>query len=87
MSLILNISKIPFQDQHDVEKLAAENVKKSSGKEKQHGEEEKTEMDGGDEDMIVVDGEKIDTQTVERGVESSFHSQMDKQLGDGRCGY
>ena len=77
-SLILNICKILFQDQQDVEKLAAEKVKKSSSKEKQHGEEEKTEMDGGDEDMIVVDGEKIDTQTVERGVESSFHTQMDK---------
>ena len=87
MSLIQNISKIPFQDQHDVEKLAAENVKKSSSKEKQHGEEEKTEMDGGDEDMIVVDREKINTQTVQRGVELLFHSQMDKQLGDGRCGY
>ena len=67
-----------------MEKLAAENVKKSSGKEKQHGEE-KTEMDGGDEEVFVVDGEKIDTQTVERGEESSFHTQMDKlslEMGD-----
>ena len=73
-----NLTSFILQDQNKIDKLQAAKLKPKTQKERQDGETG-ADGDGTNEDETMeVSGEKVETSTVGRGLESSFHTAMDR---------